>query len=88
MRDTKFRQMKKPFETIRKQGSEYIGHIYTVHIEDGRCDDLGDYPHRPKHYEPDTVSHVFDENGNDVTEWAVKEFGEDVLMDKRGVDLT
>jgi hypothetical protein len=80
--------MKHPFEVTRKQGSEYIAHIYTVHVHEGVCDDPGDYPHRPKHYEPDTVALVLDEDGYDVTAWAVKEFGEDVLADKRGVDLT
>jgi hypothetical protein len=80
--------MPHPFEVTRKQGSEYIAHIYTVHVNEGVCDDPGDYPNRPKHYEPDTVDCVLDEEGYDVTAWAVKEFGEDVLIKKRHVDLT
>ena len=80
--------MPHPFEVIRKVGSDYIAHTYTVHVNEGVCDDPGDYPHRPKHYAPDTVDCVLDEEGYDVTAWAVKEFGEDVLLDKRGVDLT
>ena len=80
--------MPHPFEVIRKVGSEYIAHTYTVHVNEGVCDDHGDYPNRPKHYEPDTVDIVLDEEGYDVTAWAVKEFGEDVLLEKRHVDLT
>jgi hypothetical protein len=80
--------MPHPFEVTQKQGCEYIGHIYTVHVKEGRCSDHGDYPHRPKHYEPDTVALVTDEDGNDVTAWAVKEFGEDVLVNGKGFDLT
>jgi hypothetical protein len=80
--------MNHPFEVLRKIGCEYIGHIYTVHVKEGRCSDHGDYPHRPPHYEPDTVALVTDEDGNDVTAWAVKEFGEDVLVNGKGFDLT
>jgi len=79
--------MPHPFEVTRKQGSEYIAHTYTVHVNEGVCDDPGSYD-RPKHYEPDTVDCVLDEEGYDVTAWAVKEFGEDVLLEKRHVDLT
>jgi hypothetical protein len=80
--------MKKTFHVTRNTGPEYIGHIYTVYVKEGRCSDNGDYPHRPPHYEPDTVALVTDEDGNDVTAWAVKEFGEEVLLEKRHADLT
>jgi hypothetical protein len=79
--------MNHPFEVTRKQGCEYIGHIYTVHVHEGVCDDHGCWD-RPPHYEPDTVACVLDEDGNDVTAWAVKEFGEDVLVNGKGFDLT
>jgi hypothetical protein len=63
--------MPHPFEVTRKIGCEYIGHIYTVHVKAGRCSDTGSWD-SPKHYEPDTVALVTDEDGNDVTAWAMK----------------
>jgi hypothetical protein len=77
----------KTFELIRNTPTEFTSHIYTVHITEGRCDDLGEAHVRPKHYERDEIDRVEDEDGRDVTEWAIRTIGRERLIEDRSYEI-
>lgn len=57
----------------------------TVHWEYGATE-RGDRD-TPDYHEPCRVTHVYDENGNDVTDWACRHIGDAQLIDKRHTEI-
>ena len=76
--------MNKQFEYAR--GSR--AYSLTVHYQEGERTDRGEPNVRPEAWEPDFITQVDDENGNDVTDWALDKFGSDTLLKTNFADLT
>lgn len=76
--------MNKQFEYIK--GSR--GYCLTVHYQEGERSDRGESHVRPEAWDPDSITQVDDEEGNDVTSWAISKFGEEALLRDKFVDLT
>lgn len=77
----------KEFELIRNTATGFTTEVYTVHIDEGACTDAGDWHVRPPHYERDEIALVEDEDGKDVTVWALKAIGRERLLNDRSFEI-
>ena len=57
----------------------------TVHWAEGERE-RGDR-YTPDYFNPDHVTHVYNESGDDVTDWACIEYGEKELIEGEGIDI-
>lgn len=76
--------MTKQFEYMKGTKSFEL----SVHYQEGERSDRGEPHVRPEAWEPDFITQVDDEDGNDVTDWAIEKFGSDTLLKTNFVDLT
>lgn len=75
--------MRKYVEIIKGTG----GYQLEVEIAEGACCDKGEPYARPKAYEPDTVAAVYNEQGDEVTTWALSKFGTETLIHSKCIEL-